>query len=249
MMFRVVLKTQSAGYTFATRRYDMTQLIYVERGQMTLQHSGHAFAIRSGMFALLRAGGVFELQCEGQGYDGIGVLVTGSLPEELCGPPLLGLSDNRLRSLQALLGRHLQAPLPESQGVLEGLGQALVWEALALVRERTPAREIDWAAAARTALDIQLGTGASVRTALATLPISYRQLARCMREELGVSPKHYQEQRRIDEARRLLSSTTMDITGIAYELGFSSSQHFATRFRRLAGCSPTAYRKTSRAAG
>ena len=47
---------------------------------------------------------------------------------------------------------------------------------------------------------------------------------------------------RIDEARRLLTETRMDITSIAIELGFSSSQHFASRFKNLTGRTPSDYR-------
>ena len=62
--------------------------------------------------------------------------------------------------------------------------------------------------------------------------------------ETGSSPLEYMQHRRIMEARRRLEQTDHDITRIAMDLGFSSSQYFATFFRRLVGISPGEYRKS-----
>ncbi len=242
--YTVVIKTQPAGYRFETQCYEMAQLIWVQDGTLYIKESDVDCIkpLTGGMFVVLRGGAAFTLHCTGSGYHGLGVTVSGDLPPALLGPPLIGVTDSRLRSLKELLHRHLEAPLPESGAVLKGLGQALVWEALMLARERNPVAGRDWAEAVRTALDINLGTGLNIRTALASLPLSYRQLSRCFSEHFGISPKAYHEQLRINEARRLLAASTLDITAIAYELGFSSSQHFAVRFRAFVGCSPSAYR-------
>jgi AraC-like DNA-binding protein len=242
--YTVIVKRQPEGYRYETRHYDIAQLVCVDTGTLYIKEPGaaHETVLTPGMFAMLRGGGAFVLRCLETGYGGIGVTVHGDLPSVLQGPPLSGVTDSRLRSLKALLSRHLDAPLPESGQVLEGLGQALVWETLALTRERLPPACSDWAEAVRTALDINLGTGLPVRAALASLSLSYRQLSRRFSDNFGISPKAYQDQSRINEARRLLEVGTLDITAIAYELGFSSSQHFAARFRAFTGCSPSAYR-------
>jgi AraC family transcriptional regulator len=244
--FSVVRKVQPAGYRFATNGYDMAHLIYVTEGR--LYHDGHKgepeSEIGPGLFLLLRKGGAFTLSCRDAGYRGMGVQVRGTLPSPLRGEPLQGVADNRLRLMLDMALRHMDAPLPESARVLQGLSQALVWETLALTRERRSSTERrDWSSAVRTALDLNLGTGIPVREALTALPLSYRQLGRCFRERYGTSPKVYQELRRIDEAQRMLSETRMDITTIALELGYSSSQHFGAQFRRLTGSTPTQYRK------
>jgi len=240
----VIVKRQPAGYRYETRQYDIAQLIWVDTGSLYIKEPdvAHETVLTAGMFAMLRGGGAFVLRCAETGYGGIGVTVHGDLPSALQGPPLTGVTDSRLRSMKALLSRHLDAPLPESGQVLKGFGQALAWEILALTRERLTPAGSDWAEAVRTALDINLGTGLSVRASLASLPLSYRQLSRCFSDHFGISPKAYQEQSRINEARRLLEVSTLDITAIAFELGFSSSQHFAARFHAIAGCPPSSYR-------
>lgn len=242
----VVRKVQPASYRFHTRAYDQVQGIFVTRGRLQVREhkSEESRTLPAGGFVLLRRKGAFTLSCAGEGYEGIGVVMQGTENPALTGPPLAGVSDSRLRMLEGLIRRHMDAPLPESAQVLPRLGEALIWEALILFRERRSPRGSDWAEAARTAIELNLGAGVSVREALASLPLSYRQAARCFRERFGVSPKEYQELLRVQEVCRLLTSTTLDVTAIANELGFSSSQHLATRFRKRTGTTPGAYRKT-----
>ena len=53
------------------------------------------------------------------------------------------------------------------------------------------------------------------------------------REELGMPPHEYILRRRIDRAATLLAdkTTNRSVTEVAYDLGFSSSQYFATVFQ------------------
>jgi len=60
-------------------------------------------------------------------------------------------------------------------------------------------------------------------------------------EEIGISPADFQLRHKIDLACQfLLQSET--IIDISYRLGFSSSQYFATVFRRYMGITPAEYR-------
>lgn len=60
--------------------------------------------------------------------------------------------------------------------------------------------------------------------------------------ETGYSPHEYILNHRIKEARRRLAETSDEITRIAVDLGFASSQYFATVFRRRVGLTPGNYR-------
>jgi len=62
---------------------------------------------------------------------------------------------------------------------------------------------------------------------------------------LGVTPMERLTQLRIDRAARMLTETRLSITHIAGAVGFASSQHFATVFRKHMLLSPTAYRAAS----
>lgn len=59
----------------------------------------------------------------------------------------------------------------------------------------------------------------------------------------GFTPLNYVNRLRIREARRLLIETEYTITDIAFILNYSSSQYFATAFRKATGMPPLAYRK------
>lgn len=62
------------------------------------------------------------------------------------------------------------------------------------------------------------------------------------REELGVPPGEYVLRCKIEAARDLLRDREQTITQIAMNLGFSSSQYFATVFRRFMLQTPSEYR-------
>lgn len=63
--------------------------------------------------------------------------------------------------------------------------------------------------------------------------------------EVGVTPRQYLLDVRMQRAKELLAQSDLPITHIAGEMGFSSSQHFAAVFKRAAGVTPLEYRKTA----
>jgi AraC-like DNA-binding protein len=62
--------------------------------------------------------------------------------------------------------------------------------------------------------------------------------------EVGFPPGEYRTRRRIALARQLLVRGHLPVTTIALRLGFSSSQYFATTFKKIVGLTPQAYRHT-----
>ena len=60
--------------------------------------------------------------------------------------------------------------------------------------------------------------------------------------ETGFTPAYYDRHRRVEKARQWLRQKDWSITRIAAELGFSSSQHFATVFRKIEGIPPGEFR-------
>lgn len=69
------------------------------------------------------------------------------------------------------------------------------------------------------------------------------------REENGVPPGEYIQRARIQAAMQLLSESQLSITQIAFELGFSSSQYFASVFKRFTGSTPREAEKRLRGIG
>jgi len=65
-------------------------------------------------------------------------------------------------------------------------------------------------------------------------------------EETGYSPNDYRTRLRIGEAKRQLRERSIPITTLAHRLGFSSSQYFATVFKKHVSVSPREYRRRMR---
>ena len=63
------------------------------------------------------------------------------------------------------------------------------------------------------------------------------------KEEVGVPPADYVSRQKVAKATDLLRKTGMPVTQIATSLGYSSSQYFATAFRRYTGKTPSVARR------
>lgn len=62
------------------------------------------------------------------------------------------------------------------------------------------------------------------------------------RQETGFSPYEYLTRCRIDKAKEMLMNRRWTVTHVAFQLGYSSSQNFASSFKRQTGMTPTDYR-------
>lgn len=65
----------------------------------------------------------------------------------------------------------------------------------------------------------------------------------------GLSVKKYIAQLRINQAKKLLATSDLPVSGIAQLCGFSNINHFPTAFKKAAGMSPTEYRAQMNGAG
>jgi len=68
-------------------------------------------------------------------------------------------------------------------------------------------------------------------------------LHRVFKRVSGRTVGEYLQKIRIDAASHLLSKTDMQITEIAYAVGFSSPSYFSTVFQKKTGSTPTRYRQ------
>jgi signal transduction histidine kinase/DNA-binding LacI/PurR family transcriptional regulator/AraC-like DNA-binding protein len=72
-------------------------------------------------------------------------------------------------------------------------------------------------------------------------------LARCFRQETGITPMAYLNRYRVNQAKTILTTTGLSITEVAMGVGFSDSNYFSRVFRQEVGCSPLVYRREHRA--
>jgi AraC-like DNA-binding protein len=73
--------------------------------------------------------------------------------------------------------------------------------------------------------------------------MSLRHLERCFREEIGVTPREFIVQTRIQAACEHLRDPQLTITGIASATGFQTPSHFTETFRKVTGQTPSTFRR------
>ncbi len=73
--------------------------------------------------------------------------------------------------------------------------------------------------------------------------LSVRQFERKFKQEFGLVPVQYILRIRLEAAQQLLAMTQLPISQITSEIGFYDSSHFARKFQKATGFSPTAFRK------
>ena len=85
--------------------------------------------------------------------------------------------------------------------------------------------------------------GVGVGELAVALGVTPTHLTRCCRAACGRSAIDLLQDRRIFEARRMLSETDMAVGRIGTSLGFASPAYFTRAFAHLTGVSPTAFRR------
>jgi AraC family transcriptional regulator len=95
---------------------------------------------------------------------------------------------------------------------------------------------------ARDYLDEHFAEDVDLATLARVASVSPFHLARAFRAEVGIPPHAYLVERRLDRAAALLGSGDGTVTQVAMAVGFRSPAHFAKRFRRRFGTSPSAFR-------
>lgn len=86
-------------------------------------------------------------------------------------------------------------------------------------------------------------------TALArSAGFSPAQFRRSFGEHVGLSPRSYLINHRLEIARRLLEADELPVSAVATRCGFSSLSHFIHMFKHSTGLSPLQYRQAARSA-
>lgn len=200
------------------------------------------------MAAVLRMGTPHRYSCPETAYAGVHYAAVSAEPwfrgvsMAVQGTPATEMIADRLR-------RESEAPGLGGTEVVLSLGRTLAWLVLREVETKELGRKdagenpgARTAQRARMLLEAAVYKAVSTEAALAPMRMSYRQASRHFAAEFGLPPKTYLTRRKMEEALRFLGRTDIRVTDIAMELGFASSQHFATAFRKATGSSPGAWR-------
>ena len=107
--------------------------------------------------------------------------------------------------------------------------------------ETTPV-EPAWLADALVYIQRNAKHGISASDVFAKLNLSHTLVTRVFGKTLGVTVCEEIARTRLEEARRLLSSTDLSVTQIAKMSGFNSTTYFMQSFSKAYGTSPGAWR-------
>ena len=76
--------------------------------------------------------------------------------------------------------------------------------------------------------------------------LSRFHFCRAFKESTGLTPHAWLRQHRLEQAMNLLRDTDASIVSVAAELGYASQTAFAAAFRKLAGETPSDWRRRRR---
>ncbi|SEE58142.1 AraC-type DNA-binding protein [Pseudomonas palleroniana] len=97
-----------------------------------------------------------------------------------------------------------------------------------------------------TAKQLMLGrldTGISVTELAEACALSRSHFTRLFKESTRMPPQRWLREQRVMKSRELLKTSTMLLTEIALECGFSDQSHFCRTFVKTVGMTPTAWQR------
>jgi AraC family transcriptional regulator len=94
----------------------------------------------------------------------------------------------------------------------------------------------------RDCVETHFGKDLSITRLAQEAMLSPEHFARSFKASFGCTPHRWVQQRRIEEAVRMLRTTVRPIADIALDLGFASQSHFTQVFKQATGTTPARLR-------
>ena len=164
--------------------------------------------------------------------------------------PRLLFDNNVLWGTALKLAEQIEAGSAACRAYAEALGVVLVHELLQLDGRRMtelPAQGglADWQRRIVIRyIEENLADQISLAKLAELVRLSPYHFARAFKKTLGLPPRRYHMQRRINRAKMLLAEPGLSVTEIADQVGFADTSSFSVAFHSRVGSSPRAYRRS-----
>lgn len=155
----------------------------------------------------------------------------------------------------ALLARESTATLANMARFMGSIGPiqerhaARIRSLLEVPSARRPANRLRGGLSPAASRRVQLFVEANLASPLTLAQLAARaglsafHFARAFKQTMGVTPRAWVEQRRVERARELLATSAMPLAQIAVVVGLGSQSRMTTVFRKATGFTPAAYRR------
>ena len=224
--------------------HDAAELVYVVRGELSIDCEGRNLPGRDGTIYVMPANVAHNQRCNGQWqtwcvlyYDGEHVLPSHPRALDLSRRPEIGRWIDELCSLYELK-ESIAAP------VVDGLIFAMLGRLAGVEHARSDIEVLHprLADAVRflhehSTEDVDADTLANAACT------SYCHLGALFRARFGCGPLKYQQNLRMELARKLLMNPYLSIDEVAQQTGFEDTNYFVRLFRRANGSPPGKWRK------
>jgi AraC-like DNA-binding protein len=154
-----------------------------------------------------------------------------------------GLNDSLLTLMKKILD-HVRSATPGYHQVISGITLEILGLVHALCTTKDLNNDVDEQTVekAKFFLRENLENTLDMQQLLREIPMSYSKFRKMFKQATGESPAQYHLNLRLDKARELLNSTNLNVTEVAYSLGFESVFYFSKLFKKKNGISPKSYR-------
>jgi AraC-like DNA-binding protein len=154
-----------------------------------------------------------------------------------------GLNDTLLNLFNKILDNVRAGAIGYHQ-VISGITLQLLGLVHALSHQKDNNRDVDFQSIekAKFYLREHLEGSLDIQELVRSLSMSYSKFRKMFKQATGQSPNQYHLTLRLDKARELLNTTHLNVTEVAYQLGFESVFYFSKLFKKKNGVSPKSYR-------
>ncbi len=257
-------------YSVPQHWHDELEWLYVETGILCLTVHGKSFELHPGQFCFINSGELHEIKSTGESYHHAVVFQAKFLDFELydtCQHQFIGpVTSRRLTfptladalppdTARAVLG-HLQAiaalyhapeptaPLAIKIHILQIL--ELLYRFDALTEDAPSPKEAENLTKLKTVISYLHEHYREPLTLQKLADLAYLSptyFCHYFRKQTGKSPITFLNEYRIEQAARLLTSSSLSVSQIAVSVGFDNFSYFIRKFRACKHVSPTEYRR------